>query len=86
MSYESIRFEIYVQPFPGPGGKWRRVSTAGGTAPRWRHDGKELFFMSPDLNLMAASVQVSGSTFVSAPRGTLFQTRVATGGNVNVKQ
>jgi serine/threonine protein kinase/Tol biopolymer transport system component len=83
-SNESGRFEIYVQPFPMPGGKWQ-VSTAGGTAPRWRHDGKELFFMAPDGKLMAASVQVSGSTFESASPVVLFQTRAATGGNANIK-
>src|SRR5713101_7655451 len=38
-SNESGRFEIYVAPFPGPGGKWQ-VSIAGGTDPRWRPDGK----------------------------------------------
>src|SRR5437870_9052201 len=35
-------------PFPGPGGKWQ-VSTAGGTFPQWRTDGKELFFIAPKL-------------------------------------
>jgi dipeptidyl aminopeptidase/acylaminoacyl peptidase len=84
-SNESGRFEIYVQPFPGPSGK-SRVSAAGGTAPRWRHDGKELFFLSPDLKLMAASVQTSGSTFESASPVTLFQTRAATGGTANLRQ
>jgi Tol biopolymer transport system component len=81
----SGRFEIYVQPFPGPGGKWQ-VSTTGGTSPRWRHDGKELFFLSPDLKLMAASVQTSGSTFESSAPVALFQTRAVTGGNANLKQ
>jgi len=81
----SGRFEIYVQPFPGPGRKWQ-VSTVGGTSPRWGHDGKELFFLSPDLKLMAASVQTSGSTFESAAPVALFQTRAATGGNANIKQ
>ena len=51
-SNESSRSEIYVQPFPGvSGGKWQ-VSKAGGTQPRWRHDGKELFFISLDGKLM----------------------------------
>jgi hypothetical protein len=48
--------------------------------------GKELFFMSPDLKLMAARVQASGSTFESASPVTLFQTRAARGGSANVRQ
>lgn len=51
-SNESGRFEIYVRTFPGAEGKWL-VSVAGGTQPRWRRDGKELFYMAPDGRLMA---------------------------------
>jgi serine/threonine protein kinase len=54
-SNESGPFEIYVQPFPGPGAK-ARVSTAGGSQVRWRADGRELFYMAPDGRLMAVSV------------------------------
>ncbi len=43
---ESGRFEVVVQPFPDAGGKWQ-ASTNGGDAPRWRADGKELYFLSP---------------------------------------
>jgi eukaryotic-like serine/threonine-protein kinase len=84
-SNENGRFEIYVQPFPAGSGKWQ-VSTAGGTDPRWRHDGKELFFMSPDAKLMAAPVEASGATFEAASPVVLFQTRAAAGGNANLKQ
>ena len=63
VSNESQRAEIYVTPFPpplsGPGGK-RQVSTAGGTLPRWRQDGKEIFYMGPDRRLMAAEVEATG--------------------------
>ena len=52
---ESGQDEIYVQAFPGPGGK-ARVSTEGGSQPRWRRDGKELFFVAPDNRLMAVPV------------------------------
>jgi hypothetical protein len=44
-SNESGRAEIYVAPFPGPGGK-REISTAGGLFPRWPHDGKEIFYVT----------------------------------------
>jgi len=52
---ESGQDEIYVQAFPGPGGK-ARVSTEGGSQPRWRRDGKELFFVAPDNRLMAVPI------------------------------
>ncbi len=43
VSDESGRREIYVQPYPGPGGKWQ-ISTEGGTEPVWNPNGRELFF------------------------------------------
>jgi len=54
---ESGRIEVYVALFPGPGGK-QQISSAGGNYPRWRPDGKELFYQSPDNRLMAATVRV----------------------------
>jgi len=56
VSNESGRNEVYVAPFPGAGGKWQ-VSTAGGSAPRWRRDGLELFYMAPDNRLMSAEIR-----------------------------
>lgn len=78
-SNESGRFEIYAQPFPGPGGKWQ-ISSTGGTFPRWRADGKELFFIAPDGKLMAAPVIVSDSKFETGVAVPLFQTRIVSGG------
>lgn len=49
---ESGRFEVAVQPFPDAGGKWQ-VSTTGGVAPRWRADGKELYFLAPDATMIS---------------------------------
>jgi hypothetical protein len=60
MSDESGRIEIYVAPFPGPGGK-HLVSVAGGVAPRWRRDGKELFYAGLDNRLMAAEIGIKGA-------------------------
>jgi serine/threonine protein kinase len=75
-SNESGRFEIYVRPFPGPGGQWQ-VSTGGGTSPRWRADGKELYYIAPDDKLMAAAVTAQGATFVPGTPAALFQTHIA---------
>jgi len=73
------RFEIYVQPFPDPGGKWQ-VSTAGGTFPRWRADGKELFFIAPNAKLMSAPITTSGPTLEAGSPTALFQTHIVSGG------
>ena len=75
-SDESGRSEVYVQTFPVSGGKWV-VSTNGGAQPRWRRDGKEIFFMAPDRKLMVADVKLDGAVFeVGVPR-VLFQTNVS---------
>jgi WD40 repeat protein len=73
-STESGRPEVYVVPFPGPGGKWQ-VSTGGGAWPRWRRDGKEIFYLSPDNKIMAADVRRSGSSFEVGAVRALFETR-----------
>lgn len=54
-SDESGRNEIYTAPFPGPGAK-RRVSTDGGTRPRWNPNGRELLFVSADRRIMSADI------------------------------
>jgi Tol biopolymer transport system component/predicted Ser/Thr protein kinase len=50
--------EVYVRPFPGPGGVWK-VSVAGGFLPQWRGDGKEMFYQSADSKLMAVPVALA---------------------------
>jgi len=79
-SNESGRFEVYVQPWPMPDGKWQ-VSSAGGTQVRWRRDGRELYYIAPDARLMAVSVTASpdGKTFDPGAPVPLFETRLATG-------
>ncbi len=73
-STESGRTEVYVTPFPGPGGKWQ-ISTEGGSFPQWRHDGKELFYMSLNSELMSVQVRENGSSFVIGAVKPLFQTK-----------
>jgi Tol biopolymer transport system component len=81
-SNESGPQQVYVQPFPGPGDKVQ-VSTAGGRHPRWRRDGKELFYVALDGSLMAAAVnrRSSGTLDVASPI-TLFAPHWATGSNI----
>jgi hypothetical protein len=54
--------EVYVQSFPAPGTKVR-ISSNGGVQPRWRRDGKELFFVAADGTIMAAPVRMTASSF-----------------------
>jgi Tol biopolymer transport system component len=57
-SDESGISEVYVQPFPSSGGKWQ-ISSGGGRQPRWRHDGRELFFITAGRGeLMGTDIQV----------------------------
>ena len=73
-SDESGRKEVYVQSFPKPAAK-RRISTNGGGDPRWRRDGRELFYISPRRQLMAVPV-TAGATFEHGLAVALFETRV----------
>jgi serine/threonine protein kinase/Tol biopolymer transport system component len=73
-SDESGRQEVYVIPFPGPGGKWP-ISTAGGSIPRWRRDGAELFYASSDDKLMVATVRGRGAAFEVDTVRSLFELR-----------
>jgi len=67
VSDESGRFEVYVQTVPASGPKWQ-ISSAGGDFPRWRRDGKELYFIAADQQLMAVPVKTgSGSSGAFEP-------------------
>jgi serine/threonine-protein kinase len=66
ISNESGRYEIYVQPYPGPGGKWQ-VSTEGGTEPVWNLNGRELFYRSGD-KMMAVDIATQPSFAAGKPR------------------
>ena len=71
-SVEGGREDVYLAAFPRYDGR-RRVSVSGGSWPRWSRDGGEVFYLDPDNQLMAASVdQGSPDLGVSAPRA-LFQ-------------
>jgi serine/threonine-protein kinase len=61
-SNESAGYEVYVRPFPGPGGKWQ-ISTGGGVIPKWSRNGKELFFRTADDKIMVATYTAFGDSF-----------------------
>jgi Tol biopolymer transport system component len=74
VSDESGSQQVYVQSFPTLGGQ-RQISTEGGTQPRWRRDGKELFYLAPDRKLMAVTVKPGATLEADAPRA-LVQTEL----------
>jgi eukaryotic-like serine/threonine-protein kinase len=70
---ESGTFQIVVQTFPDPnGGKWQ-ISAEGGVEPKWRRDGRELYFLSLDGKMMSVPI-TPGPTLVAGRPGVLFQT------------
>jgi len=66
ISDESGRYEIYVKPYPGPGGKWQ-ISTEGGTEPTWNTNGRELFYRSGD-KMMAVDIATQTGFVAGKPR------------------
>lgn len=74
VSDETGRLEVYVRPFPGPGGRWQ-ISKDGGNEPRWSPTGREIFFRSGTA-MMAADVQ-AGTQFASGAVRELFRTTAA---------
>jgi Tol biopolymer transport system component len=84
-SNETGRTEVYVRPFPEAGGKLQ-VSTGGGSQPRWRPDGKELFYVAPDGKLMAAPLSIApqGRAVVPGTPVPLFQAHLASGNGISL--
>jgi serine/threonine-protein kinase len=73
--------EVYVRPFPGPGGQWQ-VSTGGADTPRWSHNGRELFFRTSDGRVMAVEYRVQGDSFTMGTPRVWSDTRIRTNGNL----
>ncbi len=65
---------MYLRPYPGPGGKWQ-ISSEGGRWPRWRRDGRELFYWN-DSKTMAVSVETR-SGFSAGKPSLLFESAFA---------
>src|SRR5262249_9671351 len=81
----SGRFDVYVEPFGRAGGK-QRISTDGGMQPRWRHDGKEMFYVASDNTLMSVPVNVSsdGQSLEPGTPVRLFRTPLSTSSTVYI--
>jgi Tol biopolymer transport system component len=71
-SNETGRPEVYVQTFPRHQGKWQ-ISTAGGSEPMWRGDGKELYYLGPGDGVMAVAVNTAPGQFQAGTPKLLFQ-------------
>jgi Tol biopolymer transport system component len=68
LSFETGRGQIYVQPMPATGARWQ-VTQDGGKHPQWSASGKELYYVSPEMKVMAAPIGVrEGALDVGAPR------------------
>jgi eukaryotic-like serine/threonine-protein kinase len=67
VSNESGRNEVYVRPFEGSGEKWQISTSSGGLSPRWRRDGRELYYLTADDTIMAVGVQAGESFAVGKP-------------------
>ena len=75
ISNASGKPEVYVRNFPDQGGQWQ-ISNGGGEGPRWRRDGRELFYIAADSKLMATEVNGSSGTFEFGIPKPLFELRV----------
>jgi WD40-like Beta Propeller Repeat len=80
-SNESGCYEIHLRSFPEPRGEWQ-ILTAGGTQPRWRRDGQELFYVASDTRMMAAPIRPASAerTVETGALLALFPTRLASTG------
>lgn len=73
-SSETGNWQVYVSPFPGFNSKWQ-VSRGGGEEPRWRSDGKELFYLTPGGTMMSVDVK-TGAGFEAGVPNNLFTARL----------
>jgi hypothetical protein len=73
-SNESGSWDVYVKSFPSLDRKWR-ISPDGGSRPRWRRDGKELYYLALDQKLMSVAVK-GEAAFTAGPPAALFQLQI----------
>ena len=61
-SAETGRMEVFIRPFPGPGGRWQ-ISSDGGALPTWSRARAELFYLAPDRRIMVTPYRIAGEEF-----------------------
>ncbi|HSN68071.1 MAG TPA: hypothetical protein VLV48_02435, partial [Thermoanaerobaculia bacterium] len=69
------RPEVFVETFPASGGRWQ-ISTSGGAYPRWRGDGKELFYLNSQFRMVSVKLGFEGNTLEASVPEILFQASV----------
>ena len=74
-SDETGRSEIFLEVFPPTGEKWQ-LSDGGGVQPRWRRDGRELYYLAPDGTMMAVAIASPPPAFKASAPVPLFKTRL----------
>jgi serine/threonine-protein kinase len=83
MSNETGTFEVFVRPFPGPGGK-RQISNAGGRYPAWSRIRPEIFYHAPDERIMVVPYTVEGDKIQAGKARVWSEQRVAATGNTTL--
>lgn len=78
-SNTSGRYEVYIRRFPDAAGLVQ-VSASGGSAGQWRGDGREVYFLSPDREIMAVELTPKGGTFEPGTPRALFKSDIAVAG------
>jgi Tol biopolymer transport system component len=68
--------EVYVQPFPGPGGKWLISTGGGGRHPVWSRNGRELFYQAGDFRIMVTTYSAKGDSFAADKPRPWAQTQI----------
>jgi serine/threonine-protein kinase len=78
-STESGTPEVYVRPFPGPGGK-RQISSGGGMHPMWSPKAHDLFYRAADSRIMVTTYTAQGDSFLAGKRRLWAESRVIDSG------
>ncbi len=76
---------IFIEAFPNGGQKIRISGDIGGVQPRWRRDGRELYFVAPDGSLMAVTVEETGGVLKVGTPKALFKTMIEAGGGIGTR-
>ena len=82
VSEESGTDEVYVAPFPGPGGKWQ-ISKGGGNGPVWTKNGTEILYAGPGARVMAVSIEAGANMITVGAPEQLFRNERMIAGDVN---